>query len=106
MEDFERPWTVTERERNMLEQVLLVGPEEVIEVEARCSECANTATYDLLGAKAQETEKCPFCGADWPLHKAAVAALREGLKIARRAGETIKLRVRSQQAGGEIRKRM
>jgi hypothetical protein len=93
-------------EVNMPDQVLLVRPEEIIEVEARCSECMNTATYDLFGTKAQETDKCPFCGAEWPLHKAAVTALREGLKVARRPGETIKLRIRGQQAGGELHKRL
>ncbi len=90
----------------MPEQVLLIGTEEILEVEARCSECKNTATFDLFATTAQEGEKCPFCGVEWPLHKAAVTALREGLKVARRAGETIKLRIGTQAGAGGVHKRL
>jgi hypothetical protein len=89
----------------MPDQVFLVGTEEIVGVEARCSECKNTATFDLFATTGQVGEKCPFCGAEWPLHKAAVAALREAVKVARRAGDTIKLRVGTQQSLADMHKR-
>jgi len=79
----------------MPDQVLLIGAEEIVELEARCSECKNTSTFDLLGSQIREGPNCPFCGAEWKVHKDALTALREGLRVARRSGELIKLRVRS-----------
>jgi hypothetical protein len=79
----------------MPDQILLISPEEIVEIEARCSDCKNVAAYDVIGTQAGEGTTCPFCGAEWDIHKAAVAGLREGLKLARRVGgDLIRLRVR------------
>jgi hypothetical protein len=90
----------------MPEQILLISPEEIVEIEARCSDCKNAATYDVIGTQAGEGAACPFCGAQWDMHKNAVAGLREGLKLARRVGgDLIRLRVRPGAPIAGMRKR-
>jgi Zn ribbon nucleic-acid-binding protein len=76
-------------------ELLLLAPSEVAHLEAECPACHHLSVYDPMRAGDAETAVCPHCGHRWPEQYEALAALRRALEVARRAADTVKLRLRN-----------